>query len=244
MFTREQFEKWRIKWAKKLYGDKSLQNEALDVLVKADTYNWIHQTNWFGEPILNLAQDMFAIQEIIYKTKPEYIIEVGVAWGGATLFYSTIMEMLGGKKVIGIDIYIPPDLKKRIFSIKKLSKRIKYIEGSSIDRETIHSLKKIIGTTKKNLIILDSNHTHDHVLKELNIYSEFLEKGFYLICGDTIIENIPKQTHRDRKWGPGDNPMTALQEFMKTNKNFKNDYHLEQKLLFTCNPSGFLKKIR
>src|SRR3990167_4633825 len=109
IFTKEEFQKFLAQEAGRMALDKKLTTKALDVLIRAAEYHWIHQTEWFGEPILNPAQDMFARQEIIYKTKPDYIIEIGVAWGGSLLFYSTIMEIVGGKKIIGVDIYIPPD---------------------------------------------------------------------------------------------------------------------------------------
>ena len=128
-----------------LAKDQQLKQEALNVLVKGDRYRWVHQTNWFGEPILNLPQDMFALQEIIYKTRPKFIIEVGVAWGGALLFYSTLMEVLGGERIIGIDVYMPGDLKERIMSHGKLSDRLSLIEASSIEQDTIDQIKSIIG---------------------------------------------------------------------------------------------------
>src|SRR3989344_2235711 len=169
LFTKEDFRKFLDKQAGKMSADKKLNSAALDLLIRAAEYHWIHQTEWFGEPTLNPAQDMFARQEIIYKTKPDYIIELGVAWGGSLLFYSTIMEIVGGKKIIGVDIYIPPDLVERINSHKKLSRRIALINGPSTEDETIKKIKKIIGNNQKLLVILDSNHTHDHVLNELRL---------------------------------------------------------------------------
>uniref|UniRef100_A0A7V3N5Q8 Cephalosporin hydroxylase n=1 Tax=candidate division CPR3 bacterium TaxID=2268181 RepID=A0A7V3N5Q8_UNCC3 len=240
MYTRESFERMRLRMAKKMAADKKLQKKAIDLLVKADRYNWVHQTNWFGEPILNLPQDMFALQEIIYKTRPEYIIEVGVAWGGSLLFYSTLMEVLGGKKIIGIDIYMPKDLKKRLLSHGKLSERLILINASSIEKSTIEEVKKILGESKKTLIILDSFHTHEHVLKELRLYSQFVGKGYYIVCSDTIIEDIPVQKHRPRPWGPGNNPKTAVWQFLKENRSFGIDRKLENKLLLSCNPEGYL----
>lgn len=244
IYTRGEFERMRLKMAKKMATDKTLVKEALRVLIKADHYNWIHQTNWLGEPILQLPQDMFALQEIIFKTKPEYIIESGVAWGGSLLFYATLMEVLGGKKVIGIDIFIPDDLKKRLGEQKKIAQKIILIKGSSVEKSTVEKVKKIIGNSKKNLVVLDSNHSHSHVLKELRIYSQFVGKRYYLVCGDTIIEEIPLQKHRLRKWGPGNNPKTALREFFKENKSFKIDEQLKNKLLFTCNHDGYLVRVK
>lgn len=244
MYTREQFEKMRIKMAKRMAADKKLNKAAIDLLVKADRYNWIHQTNWFGEPILNLPQDMFALQEIIYRTRPEYIIEVGVAWGGTLLFYSTLMEAIGGKKIIGVDIYVPPDLEKRLLSHGRLSKRLILINGSSVEQTTIDKIKKILRGSKRTLIVLDSNHTHEHVLKELRLYSQFVGKGCYMVCGDTIVEDIPAQKHRPRPWGPGNNPKTAVWQFLVENNSFRIDKTIEDKLLFSCSPDGYLVKYK
>jgi cephalosporin hydroxylase len=241
LYTRKQFENLRIHFAKKMAGDITLKKKALDVLIKADHYNWIHQTNWMGEPILQLPQDMFALQEIIFITRPEYVIEVGVAWGGSLLFYSTLMEMFGGKKIIGIDVYIPADLKKRIHSFGNISKRIVLINGSSVEGMTVEKVKKIIDNSKNVMVVLDSYHTHFHVLNELRIYSQFVGKGYYLVCCDTILEDVPKQRHRSRPWGPGNNPRTALKEFLNENDRFKVDKDIERKLLFTCNPGGYLR---
>ncbi|MCK4783651.1 MAG: class I SAM-dependent methyltransferase, partial [Desulfobacteraceae bacterium] len=202
IYTRAEFEKLRIDSAREMARDESLRKDALNVLVRADRYLWIHQTTWFGEPILNLPQDIFAIQEIIFKTRPEFIIEVGVAWGGTLLFYSTLMEALGGKKIIGIDICIPNELRERLASHKKLFKRIKLIKGSSVEQDTLDKVKSIIGDSRKTMIILDSYHTHAHVLKELRLYSSLVGRGFYLVCGDTVVEDIPEQEHRARPWGP------------------------------------------
>jgi len=244
LYTREEFETLREESAQTMAVDRELHRDALRVLVQADHHRWIHQTNWLGEPILNLPHDMFAIQEIIFKTRPRFIIEVGVAWGGSLLFYSTLMEILGGERIIGIDIYIPDDLKERLASYGKLSERLTLINGSSIEQDTIGQIKSITGDCREVMVFLDSYHTHDHVLKELRLYSPLVGEGFYLICGDTIIEDMPEQKHRSRPWGPGNNPKTALDQFLKENNRFDVDKVLENKLLFTCNPGGYLVCIK
>jgi cephalosporin hydroxylase len=177
--------------------DESLRRDVLDVLVRADNYNWIHQTTWFGEPILQLPQDMFALQEIIFKTRPRFIIELGVAWGGSLLFYSTLMEVLGGERIIGVDIYVPEDLKERLASHGKLSERLILINGSSVEQNSLSQVKSIVGNCREVMVVLDSYHTHDHVLKELHLYSPLVGEGFYLICGDTIVEDLPKPAERE-----------------------------------------------
>mgnify|MGYP001559593672 CR=1 FL=1 len=246
LFTREWYSKHLIKEAKKMAADKALQNQAMDMFIKSAEYGWYNQTEWFGEPTLNPAQDMFARQEIIYKTKPDYIIELGVAWGGSLLFYSTMMEIVGGKKIIGVDIYIPPDLVERINSHKKLSRRITLINGSSTEETTINKIKRIIGDNQKLLVICDSNHTHDHVLSELRLYSDLVGKGYYMICDDTFVEQVKGESriNTNRPWGPGNNPETARRAFMNENKNFEIDKILENKLLISCNANGYLRRIK
>ena len=241
MYSREEFEELKIKWAREMAADTGLREKSLQVLAEADHYNWIHQTTWFGEPILQVPQDMLAFQEIIFKTRPKFIIEVGAAWGGSLLFYSTLMEVLGGERIIAVDVYIPEDLRKRIGSFQKLAGRIDWINRSSIDEATLEEVKSILGGSREVMIVLDSNHTHAHVLRELQLYSPLVGKGYYLICGDTIIEYLPEHKHRQRPWGPGNNPKTALDEFLKENKRFQVDTRIENKLLFTCNPGGFLE---
>jgi cephalosporin hydroxylase len=241
IISKNQFIKLNSAAARKMYRNKSLQKKALDVLVQADKHRWIHQTSWMGEPALNLPQDIMTLENIFWKTKPDNIIEVGVAWGGSLLFGASLLELFGGKRAIGIDIFIPDNLKKRLLNKGKVSKRISLIEGSSIDLEIVGKLKKIIKKSDKNLIILDSHHTHEHVLKELEIYSEFVSKGNYIIVGDTVVEDLPLQKHRPREWGPGNSPKTAAKSFLRKNKRFKIDKDISKKILITCHPDGYLR---
>lgn len=238
--SKEEFLRINEEAASEMNADVQLHAKALEVLVEADHYRWIHQSSWMGEPLLNLPQDMFAIQDIIWRTRPDFIIEVGVAWGGGMLFTATLLEILQGQKVIGIDIFIPPDLRERLASHGRLSDRLVLIEGSSTSDETLEKVRKLLSGSRKALVILDSYHTHEHVLKELRAYAPFVEKGQYLICGDTVVEHIPEQTHRARPWGPGNNPATAIQEFLLETDRFVVDKKIDQRLLFSCHPGGYL----
>jgi len=244
IITKDEFLKLNDQASREMSLDKELQDKALEVLVEADRHRWIHQNSWFGEPLLNLPQDMFAIQDIVWRTKPEFIIEVGIAWGGGMLFESMLLEILGGKKVIGIDIFIPDDLRERLSSHGKLSERLELIEGKSTSADTLDQVKVVLGGSRKVLVILDSFHTHEHVLNELRSYAPFIEKGQYLICGDTVVERIPEQLHRDRPWGPGNNPATAVNEFLIETDRFKVDEKVDQRMLFSCHPGGYLKAIK
>ena len=241
--TKDEFLKINEQAAYAMSQDKHLQSKALEVLVEADHHRWIHQSNWMGEPLLNLPQDMFAIQDIIWRTRPEFIIEVGVAWGGGMLFEATLLEILGGKKVIGIDIFIPDDLRQRLASHDKLSERIELIEGRSTSLDTLSNVTDLLNGSRKVLVILDSYHTHEHVLNELRAYAPFIEKGQYLICGDTVVERIPEQVHRNRPWGPGNNPATAVTEFLSETKRFVVDEKIDQRLLLSCHPGGYLQAV-
>lgn len=242
--NKDEFLKINDRAAYAMSQDKQLQGKALEVLVEADRHRWIHQSNWMGEPLLNLPQDMFAIQDIIWRTRPDFIIEVGVAWGGGMLFEATLLEILGGKKVIGIDIFIPDDLRQRLSSHGKLSERIELIEGSSTSLDTLSKVTDLLNGSRKVLVILDSYHTHEHVLNELRAYEPFIEKGQYLICGDTVVERIPEQVHRNRPWGPGNNPATAVTEFLSETKRFVVDEKIDQRLLLSCHPGGYLQAVK
>ncbi|MDQ6964021.1 MAG: CmcI family methyltransferase [Mariprofundales bacterium] len=242
--TKDEFQQINEQAAIEMSKDTGLQDKALDVLVEADRHRWIHQNSWFGEPLLNLPQDMFAIQDIIWRTKPEFVIEVGVAWGGAMLFEAMLLEILGGEKVIGIDIFIPDDLRERLANHGKLSARLELIEGSSLSADTLDQVDALLAGSRKALVILDSFHTHEHVLNELRSYAPFIEKGQYLICGDTVVERIPPQLHRTRPWGPGNNPATAVKEFLSETDRFAVDDKIDNRLLFSCHPGGYLKAVK
>lgn len=242
MLTREEFEALRRKNAREMGADKALQKDALSLLVKAIPHQWIQQTTWFGEPVLQLPQDLFSLQEIIFRTRPDYIVEIGVAWAGSLLFYSTLMEVLGGKGVIGVDVYIPEDLKARIKAAGRVADRITLLQESSINPATIAKIQKLTGGSKALMVHLDSDHTHAHVLKELNLYAPLVGKGHYLICGDTHVESLPPGTHGQKPYGPGNNPKTALDEFLKSpaGKGMEIDAQFQDKYLFSLNPGGYL----
>jgi len=244
IYTRQEFEAMRLEKAREMARDQQLQKDALDVLIRADRYDWIHQSNWMGEPVLQLPQDMFAVQEIIYRTRPDFIVEIGVAWGGSILFYATICEAIGHGQVVGLDIFIPDDLKQRLSSKGAVSKRIHLFTGSSIDEALFQQVAQMTNGSKNVFVILDSHHTHEHVLKELCLYSRFVGKGHYLLCGDTILEYIPIQSHRKRDWYPGNSPKSALDEFLIGNDRFVKDDFFDNKLLLTCNPKGYLRAVK
>jgi len=246
IYTRAEFEDLRIRSAKNMAKDSELQAAALAMKVRAGhKYYWVHQTNWMGEPCLQLAQDMFAFQEAVYKSRPDFIIESGVAWGGTMLFLASVLKLVGGAKIIGIDVFIPEDLRARLMSPQNpVGDMMQLIEGSSVDIHILAKVREIVGNNKKVLVLLDSDHTHAHVLKELQLYAPFVGVGQYLICGDTTIERQPPAEERPRAWGKGNNPLTALREFLENSSDFEVDHELENKLLLTNNPGGYLRRVR
>jgi cephalosporin hydroxylase len=217
--------------------NQRLQCDATKLLIDADHYHWIHQTNWQGEPCLQLPQDLMAMADVIYHTEPEVVVECGVAWGGTTLFLASQPSI---KEVICIDIYLPADLIERLTA--KSRAKLSFLEGSSIDPHTFKSCQDLIND-RDAFVILDSNHTEDHVYNELVLYSQLIKCGQYILCDDTIIEAM-KDPARNRLWGPGNNPFTALQRFLAENPGkFRQDALLTHKLLLTCAPGGFLQRV-
>lgn len=196
---------------------------------------------WLGIPIIQYPQDMMAMQEIIYEVQPDLIIETGIAHGGSLIFYASILEMLGKGEVLGIDIEIRPHNRLAI-ETHPLYKRIKMIEGSSLDGQIIEQVKQF-AQNKTTLVALDSHHSHDHVLQELKLYAPFVTKDSYLVVFDTIIEDLSADLLFNRPWGPGNNPKTAVWEFLKQNPQFKIDKQIENKLIITVASDGYLKRI-
>ena len=242
----EKFDERNKKFIQKLGENKSLKKLSNKWMVESSLDEYSYHFKWLGRPIIQFPQDIVALQEIIWDVKPDLIIETGIARGGSLIFSASILELLGKGKVLGIDIEIRKENMKKILE-HPLSKRIKMIEGSSIDENIIDQVYKIAEKYKKIIVILDSNHSHNHVLSELKAYSKLVKKGSYLIVFDTVIEDIPKKYSKKLikgNWSKTDNPKTAVREFLKENKRFKIDKEIEDKLLITVGPEGFLKCIK
>ena len=215
-------------------------------IVKAKyAYNFF----WLGVPVLQAPQDLQAWQEIIWVVKPDLIIETGIAMGGSLIFNASmlaILEVCGEIEkgdVLGIDIDIRPHNKEAILA-HPMSKKITMLEGSSIDDGIIAGAREFAKAKERVLVCLDSNHTHEHVLAELRAYAPLVSVGSYCIVGDTGIEDLPEGTTSDRPWGKGNNPKTAVWEYLKENSNFEIDKTIDSKLILTGSPDGFLRKIR
>ena len=210
----------------------------------SNSAQYSYNFSWMGRPIIQYPQDMIAMQEIIWDIKPDLIIEAGIAHGGSLIYYASLLELIGNGEVLGIDIDIREHNRKEIEN-HKMFKRIKMISGSSIDETTIEEVKKYAESKKKILVSLDSNHTHDHVLKELELYSPLVSPGSYIVVFDTIVEDLPEgYFSQSRPWGIGNNPKTAVQEFLQKNRQFVIDEMIDNKLLISVAPGGYLKRIK
>jgi cephalosporin hydroxylase len=221
-----------------------LISAARDFMRESTLPKYSYNFTWLGRPIIQFPQDIIATQEIIWQVKPDLIIETGIAHGGSLIFYASMLELLGGDgQVLGIDIDIREHNRMAI-EAHPMFRRISMLEGSSIDKETARQVYNFANNHKQIMILLDSMHTHDHVLKELELYSFLVTKGSYLVVFDTIIEDMPDDFFPDRPWGKGNNPKTAVWEFLKTNNRFVMDKEIENKLLITVAPDGYLKCVK
>ena len=238
-----EFNQRNTKLIKSMNKDKKLLELTRKWFDKSFNYEYSYHFSWLGRPIIQFPQDMIAIQEIIWKTKPDLIIETGIAHGGSLIFSASILELIGKGKVLGIDIDIR---KHNRVEIEKhpLKKRILMLEGSSLDEKIVYKVKKYAENKKRVLMFLDSFHTHDHVLAELELYSPFVKKNGYIVVFDTMVEFMPKNSFPNRPWGKGNSPYTAVKKFLRQNKRFKVDKEIEEKLLISSCPNGFLRCIR
>src|SRR5688572_20033608 len=187
--------------------------------VESNKALYSYNFTWMGRPIIQYPQDMVAMQELIWRLKPDLIVETGIAHGGSLIYYASLLELIGKGEVLGIDIDIRDHNRKEI-EAHPMYKRITMLQGSSIDRSTVDNVRKIADGKNVIMVCLDSNHTHSHVLDELEFYAPFVTEGSYLVVFDTIVEDLPDNYLPGRAWSRGDNPKTAVFEFLKHHPEF------------------------
>ncbi|ANJ67709.1 cephalosporin hydroxylase [Halothiobacillus diazotrophicus] len=241
-----------------LSNDLDLQALSRIWVREISRHKWAYNFTWLGRPAIQFPNDAWALQEIIWRVQPDLIIETGIAHGGSLIFSASMLAQLdiceaiannetinpkiSRRKVVGIDIDIRSHNRDAIVQ-HPYSSRIHLIEGSSIDPMVIGQVQEIASQHSKILVCLDSNHTHEHVLHELNAYAHLVSPGSYCITYDTLIEDMPNEMFPDRPWSVGNNPKTAVHEFLKGNSNFEIDTSIQHKLLITVAPDGYLRRI-
>jgi len=228
----------------KMPSGVSLHRLTREWFIASSKFEYSHHFTWLGRPIIQFPQDIIAMQEIIWRVKPNLIIETGIAHGGSLIFYASMLELIGGNgQVLGVDVDIREHNRVEIEK-HPMFKRITMVQGSSTDEDVIKQIYDFARGRNPVLVVLDSNHTHAHVLRELELYSPLVTKGSYLVVFDTIIEDMPHDFFSDRPWGKGNNPKTAVWEFLKTNDRFEIDKDIENKVLITVAPDGYLQCVK
>ena len=225
--------------------NSSSQTFLRDSINEKYSYNF----TWMGRPIIQYPQDLVALQEIIWEVKPDLIIETGVAHGGSAVLFASLLELnahCGGPKdaeVWCVEIDLRAHNREALVA-HPMYPRLKIFDGSSVDEKIASVIAEKAATCQRVMIVLDSNHTHEHVLGELNLYAPLVSVGSYCVVFDTVIEDLDGVEFVDRPWGKGDNPKTAVAEFLRTNSDFIVDYAIDEKLLISAAPGGYLKRIK
>ena len=254
----EQFQQEVKQNIKGLGEDLDLQALSRVWVREISPHKWAYNFSWFGRPAIQFPNDAWAMQELIWQIRPDLIIETGIAHGGSLIFSASMLAQLdmcdaieagvsfnpakSQRKVLGLDIDIREHNRKAI-EAHPMASRIQMIQGSSIASEVVEQVRAVAKDYQRVLVCLDSNHTHEHVLAELEAYAPLVSAGSYCVVFDTIVEDMPKSMFPDRPWGPGDNPKTAVWEYLKSHPEFIIDKSIDHKLLISVAPDGYLKKV-
>lgn len=258
MNSDEEFYAKRKESLLRLGRDDNLREIARRFIDQSAQHRYSYNFDVFGRPIIQYPQDIVAIQELIWEVRPDLIIETGIAHGGSLILSASMLALLdmvdsieagetfvptvSSRKVLGIDIEIRNHNRLAI-EMHPMASRIEMIQGSSIDPKVITQVYEIAKRYHRILVFLDSNHTHNHVLSELNAFAQLTSIGSYCVVFDTVIEDLPSDMFPDRPWGPGDNPKTAVREYLSMHPEFEIDESIQNKLLITVAPDGYLKRI-
>lgn len=239
------FEAERQENRRTLADDETVAAAAGQFMLRANQRRYSYNFDWMGLPIIQYPADIVAVQELIWRLRPLVVVETGVARGGSLALSASILELLGGDRfVVGVEVELR-EANRRALEEHPLAHRFRLVDGSSTDEETVARVCELIGGRAPVLVLLDSNHTHSHVLRELELYSDFVGPGSCLVVFDTIVEYLPEPSFSDRPWRPGNSPMTAVQEFLaRPDCRFEVDQEFDSKLLISVAPGGYLRCVR
>lgn len=259
MNPHEEFQREVVEYIEQLGRDSDLQALSRIWVREVSPYKWAYNFTWLGRPAIQFPNDAWGMQELIWSIKPDLIIETGIAHGGSLIFSASMLALLEycdaveqgrpldparpERQVIGLDIDIRAHNRAAI-EAHPMSNRIQMIEGSSIDPAIVEQVHTLAAECPRVLVCLDSNHTHDHVLAELEAYAPLVTPGSYCVVFDTLIEDMPADMFPDRPWGPGNNPKTAVWEYLKSHPEFEIDRDIQHKLLITVAPDGYLHRVK
>ena len=230
-------------------ADQPLQAAAHGFMTASIAARYSYNFSWLGRPVIQYPQDIVAMQELIWSLQPELIVETGIAHGGSLIFSASMLELnasCGGAadaRVVGVDIDIRAHNRAAI-EAHPLARRVTMLQGSSVAPEIVAEVQRLAQGRKRVLVALDSNHTHAHVLAELGAYAPLTSVGSYCVVFDTVIDDMPASMFPDRPWGPGDNPKTALFDYLKRHPEFEIRKDIDHKLMITVAPDGWLKRVR
>ena len=224
-----------------LRADMEVRQATRDWVAAIAPHKYTYNFTWLGRPIIQFPQDLAAMQEIIWATNPDLIIETGIAHGGSLIFHASMLQLLGNHgRVLGVDIDIRNHNRVEI-EAHPMFERIEMIQGSSIDDSIADQVWAIANDAKRVMVVLDSNHTHAHVERELELYAPLVTKDCYLMVCDTLIQDMPAGSFPDRPWDKGDNPATAVEAFLSETDRFEVDAAIDAKLQISVAPGGYLK---
>jgi cephalosporin hydroxylase len=241
----QEFETERQAWRNATAEDSHLRATAIDFQVACSAHNYTYQFEWMGVPIIRLPDDIVILQELIWSLKPSKVIETGIARGGSLILSASLMKMTSGHaSVLGLDLQIFPHTKNAIEN-SQFADSIKMWEGDSSSASAVDVVKEFLKEEDKPcLLILDSDHTHSHVLNELNALAPLLPAQSIVMVADTLIEELPVDFYSDREWAPGNNPLTALNEFLAENgESFKREFQWGRRAVQSEFRDGIISKI-
>ena len=243
---RKEFNNNTYKMSMRLGEDEHVFQKSLELINDLDKYDYSYLWSWMGVPIIQMPADIVATQEVIWQTKPDVIVETGVARGGSVVFMASLLEVIGNGKVIGVDIEIRQH-NREIIETHPMNKRITLIEGESVAPKTVNTVKAQIPDGSRVMVVLDSDHSKEHVFAECREYGPMVTEGCFLIIADTLLghveeENAPKK--RSKILYRGNEPLTALNDYLEECDRFELDAPINGKLILSSSPGGYLRCIK